>query len=172
MRIEGSAMTSFESGANDVERRFLLQEHRDVARSLNRIGDVAALAGTLAAVDLAPALRNVVEWLEHSFMPHTAWEEEWLYPRLDERAGTVWPGRVMRFEHDQIQRAIEELAVERDTLRHEPTREDLLRLRSRLYGLQAIIHAHLEREEHFLLPVLEAAESGSREPAAVHVVAG
>jgi hemerythrin-like domain-containing protein len=165
-------MTTFESGANDVERRFLLQEHRDIVRSLGRIGDVAALAGTLAAVDLAPALRSVLEWLEHSFMPHTAWEEEWLYPRLDERAGTVWPGRVMRFEHDQIQRAIGELAVERDALRHEPTHEDLLRLRSRLYGLEAIIRAHLEREEHFLLPVLEAAESRSREPVAVHAVAG
>jgi hemerythrin-like domain-containing protein len=165
-------MTSFETGANDVERRFLLQEHRDIGRGLNRLGDVAALAGTLAAVDLAPMVRTVVDWLEHSFLPHTAWEEEWLYPRLDQRAGSLWPGRVMRFEHDQIQRAIGDLAVERDTLRHEPTHEDLLRLRSRLYGLEAIIHAHLEREEHFLLPVLEAAESGSREPAAVYAVAG
>ena len=144
----------------------------NVVSCFNRIGDVAALTGSLAAADLAPALRTLVDWLEHSFEPHTAWEEQWLFPRLDQRAGSGWPGRLMRFEHDQIQRAVAELAVERDTLRHEPTHDDLLRLRSRLYGLEAIIRAHIEREERFLLPLLDAPEPGSPEPVASHAAVG
>ena len=42
-------------------------------------------------------------WLEHELKPHLAWEDRWLYPQLDEIAGTPWATRLPRFEHRQIE---------------------------------------------------------------------
>jgi hemerythrin-like domain-containing protein len=140
-----------------VERRFVEQEHREIERGIGRIQEVAELAGSLAARDLASSLRNLVRWLETSLAPHVAWEDQWLYPRLAERVGSDWPARLMRFEHAQIRRAICAVEIDLDGLRHEPQHGQLVQLRADLYALDALIRAHLEREDEFLLPALEPA---------------
>ena len=152
-------MTTVLSGADDVERRFLEQEHREIARGANRISEVAGLVGTVNAADLSYAMRTLLDWLERSLEPHAAWEEKWFYPTLTARLGTEWPAKLMRYEHDQIRRAVETLEADRALLRHEPAHETVLQIRSHLYGLHCQIHAHVEREDRFLLPLLdEAAE--------------
>jgi hemerythrin-like domain-containing protein len=148
-------MTTKTQRADAVERRFLEQEHREIHRGVNRLTDVAELAGSLASADLGTTLQNLLGWLHSSLQPHAAWEEQWLYPRLDERAHSPWPTRLLRFEHEQIRRAIAALEVDRDALRREPTHQRLVELRARLYGLDALIRAHLEREDRFLLPELD-----------------
>ena len=150
--------------ADAVERRFVAQEHREITRGIGRIAEVAALAGSLAGRDLASSLRALLRWLETSLAPHIAWEEQWLYPRLDERTGGDQLTRLLRYEHGQIKRAICALELHLDGLRHEPTHRMLIQLRADLYGLDALVRAHLEREDHFLLPALDAAlPSGSSE---------
>ena len=138
-----------------MERQFVEQEHREIARGIDRIGDVAERATSLHSVDLQSSLRELVAWLESSLEPHDAWEEAWLYPRLERLAGSPWLARLLRFEHDQIARAIARLASDGECLRREPTSERLAGLRAHLYGLDALIRAHLEREEHFLFPILD-----------------
>ena len=138
-----------------MERQFVEQEHREIARGIDRIGAVAELSARLHSPDLAPSLRDLMAWLESSLEPHDAWEETWLYPRLERLAGSPWLARLMRFEHDQIARAIARLASDEECLRREPTSERLAGLRAHLYGLDALIRAHLEREEHFLFPILD-----------------
>jgi hemerythrin-like domain-containing protein len=139
-----------------VEQRFVEQEHREITHGLGRITEVAELAGSLAAPDLSSSVRNLVRWLETTLMPHLAWEDQWLYPRLGERVGSEWPVRLMRFEHVQLRRAVCALEIDLDGLRHEPMHAGLLRLRADLYALDALIRAHLEREDSMVLPALEA----------------
>lgn len=150
--------------ADAVERRFVEQEHREIARGIGRIQEVAELAGSLAARDLSASLRSLVRWLETSLAPHAAWEDQWLYPRLVDRVGSEWPATMLRFEHAQIRRAIVAVEMDLDGLRHEPEHRQLIQLRADLYCLDALIRAHLEREDQFLLPALDS-------PAGAHPVA-
>jgi hemerythrin-like domain-containing protein len=137
-----------------IERRFVEHEHREMAHGLNRISEVAELAGSLAAPDLTRALRGLLNWLESTLEPHADWEETWLYPKMDAAARSGWATRMMRFEHRQIRRMIAALEIDLDALRHEPTHAQLVGLRAHLYGLSALVAAHLEREEQLLLPLL------------------
>lgn len=142
---------------DSVERRFVEQEHREIARGIGRIEEVAELAGSLSARDLETSLRSLVRWLETSLAPHVAWEDQWLYPRLAERMGSEWPARFMRFEHAQIRRVICAVEMDLEGLRQEPGHRQLTQLRADLYALDALVRAHLEREEQFMVPALESA---------------
>jgi hypothetical protein len=140
----------------EVERRFIEHEHREMATGIGRIEDVAGLAGSLAAPDLSAALRNVLDWLHRTFLPHCDWEDSWLYPELDRIATTPWATRSMRFDHRQIRELIDRLEIDWELLRHEPTHRHLGDIRARLYGLHALVRCHVEREERFLVPLLDA----------------
>jgi iron-sulfur cluster repair protein YtfE (RIC family) len=145
----------------EVERRFVESEHREMLPGIGRIDDVAGLAGSLAAPDLSASLRSVLDWLHKSFLPHCDWEDSWLYPELDRIAGTPWVTRSMRFDHRQIRELIDRLEIDWELLRREPTHRHLGEIRARLYALHALIHCHVEREERFLVPLLDATESHS-----------
>jgi len=140
----------------EVERRFIEQEHRELASGIARIEDVAGLSGSLAAPDLSAALRSLLDWLGKSYLPHCDWEDSWLYPELDRIAGTPWATRSMRFDHRQIRELVDRLEVDWELLRHEPTHRHLVDLRARLYALHALVRSHVEREERFLVPLLDA----------------
>jgi len=140
----------------EVERRFVENEHREMLPGIGRIDDVAGLAGSLAAPDLSAALRSILDWLERSYLPHCDWEDSWLYPELDRIAATPWATRSMRFDHRQIRELVDRLEIDWELLRREPTHRHLIELRARLYALHALIKSHVEREERFLVPLLEA----------------
>lgn len=144
----------------EVERRFLEAEHRDLVPGIARIEETAGLAGSLAAQDLSAALRSLLDWLERPFRSHCDWEDSWLYPTLDGIAGTAWATRSMRFDHRQIQELVGRLEIDWELLRREPTHRHLVDLRARLYGLHALVRAHIEREERFLVPLLDAQLDG------------
>jgi len=141
--------------ADAVERRFLEQEHREIANGLGRINQVAGHAERFSVADAVTELNSLLLWLETSLEPHTAWEEEWLYPRLNELVGSPWPAKLLAFDHQQIRERIELLKVERDTLTHGSMPSRLRDLPIQLYGLDAMIRCHIEREDRFLLPVLD-----------------
>lgn len=133
---------------------FTEHEHRALARGLNHLHDVACGIGAWAGPDLSSRLLNVVEWLETELEPHVAWEESWLYPAIDTRTGTVWATRASRFDHAQIRALGARVRNDQHRL-HEPVTADLLAdIRCHLFGLEALLRAHLEREERFLMPLL------------------
>jgi hemerythrin-like domain-containing protein len=140
--------------ADAVERRFLVQEHHEIKTGLGTISDVAEQVGRFSSTDLASILSSLLLWLESSFEPHAAWEEAWLYPRLEALTTSPWPARLLSFDHDQIRERIEALKIERDHLGDRSTvrQRDLPRL---LYGLDAMIRAHMECEDRFLVPLLD-----------------
>ena len=150
-------------GADAVERRFLVQEHREIVTGLARIEETASNVGRLAGVDLAWHLGSLTRWLESVFEPHSSWEEAWLYPRLEQLTGNQWLSRVLSFDHEQIRERIEGLKAQRDRLA-DGTSPTALRpaLLAALFGLDAVVRAHLEREERFLMPLLQETENEER----------
>jgi hypothetical protein len=72
---------------------FTEHEHRDLARGINHIHEVACEIGHTSTPDLSVSLLHILRWLDNSLAPHVAWEEAWLYPEIDRRLGTPWPWR-------------------------------------------------------------------------------
>ena len=83
------------------------------------------------------------------------WEETWLFPQIDHRANTPWVARLIRFDHQQITRLASSLGSDRVRLGHGPEAEASIEARCHLFSLEALVRAHVEREEHFLLPLLD-----------------
>ena len=121
--------------------------------ALNRIHDVASADGRLTSPDLVIAVLEIVDWCETVLEPHATWEDRWLYPRVDDLAGTPWATKLMRFEHTQIRELVRRVADDRDLLAR-GTQDGTMTLRGHLFALEELLRAHMEREERFLIPLL------------------
>ena len=143
-----------------AERHQLCRAHRDIEPILTRIDALAEMAGNLSSPDLDEALRTLLDSMAANLLPHFEWEEGALIPALDPSDGShpsdglPSGGHLLCQQHAQIRQGLERLAVSRMALRHEPTHRQLGDLRARLYGLHALLYAHLEQEEDALLPAL------------------
>jgi hemerythrin-like domain-containing protein len=149
------------TGANrtfNAERSFVDHEHRDLRPGIDRIHEVARAVGTVAAPDLSIVLLDILDWVDGVVEPHAAWEDTWLYPEFDRRAGTPWATKIMRYEHHQIRAAASRLESDRELLRHEPNHDQACELVGHLMALETLVRSHVEREERFLFPLLD--ESG------------
>lgn len=148
------------------EHDYASHEHHELRRGLDRIHDVGALLGNDAELSLGTL--EVLHWVDSILGPHALWEDRWLYPEIDQRAGTPWATKLMSFEHQQIREAAASVATARTIVREARTPAAVVELRARLFALEAIIRAHMAREERFLLPLLEAgsAEAAPPEPQA------
>ena len=100
------------------------------------------------------------QWLDHVLEPHIAWEETWLYPQIDTRTGTPWATRAARFDHQQIREMASRLRADQILLNGHPSGDQHADCRCHLFGLEALLRAHIEREERYLIPLL-----GDDEPA-------
>jgi hemerythrin-like domain-containing protein len=136
---------------------FTQHEHLELRRGIDRVHDVGCeIAGWIGA-GTTDRLVAIVDWFDHVLEPHLAWEEAWLYPEIDVRAGTAWATRSARFDHQQVRLMADRL---RDDMRHlgdADASDRLSDLRCRLFGLEALLRAHIEREERFLIPLLAEA---------------
>ena len=86
--------------------------------------------------------------------PHAAWEEAWLYPEIDARTGTRWATRAARFDHQQIRELVARLRADQHFLGSGGGGGHQADVRCHLFGLEALLRAHIEREERLLIPVL------------------
>ncbi len=141
------------------ELHMLEHEHREIARGIDRIGELAPQVGRVTTANLSAELRAVLDWIRRVLAPHADWEDAWLYPEIDRLAGTPWATRLMRFEHQEIRTATAELEEAWRHLRGEPGLEELSILRGQVYRLEGMIRAHFEKEERFLVPLLEEKEA-------------
>ena len=138
-------------------RAFAEHEHLDLVRGINHIHDLAWEIGRLATPTLSDGVRDVLGWIDRVLEPHIAWEETWLYPTVDARAGTTWATRTARFDHQQIRETVALIRTDQ----HAAQRHDHIdwhgRVRCQLFCLEALLRAHIEREERFLIPALDEA---------------
>jgi len=134
---------------------FAEHEHRDLARGTNRIHDVASVVGQLPTPELSARVLDVLHWLDGTLGPHIAWEDGWLFPEIDARTGTPTATSAARFEHRQIREVTARLRADHERLDHRGGSGKNAETRSDLVRLEALIRAHLKREERFLIPLLE-----------------
>lgn len=136
-------------------RAFAEHEHRDLTAGINRLHDVACGIARTATPEVSVAVLDVLHWLDTTLEPHVAWEEGWLYPEVDMRAGSPWATRAARFDHGQIRELVARIRHDREELGRSSRPERHEELRCHLFGLEALLRAHIEREERFLIPLLD-----------------
>jgi iron-sulfur cluster repair protein YtfE (RIC family) len=139
----------------DGESRFAEHEHRDLSAGLAYIGETVELSRDLTSAELWARLHHTLRWLEHDLKTHLVWEDTWLYPQLDELAGTPWATRLPHFEHRQIEALIAALEADSERWLGRATPRTDAEMVAHLSAIRAVIAAHIEREERFLLPLLE-----------------
>jgi hemerythrin-like domain-containing protein len=150
---------------------FAEHEHRDLVRGINRIHDVACEIGHEPTSDLSVHVLEILDWLDQTFEPHIAWEEAWLYAEIDARTGSVWATRAARFDHQQLRAMAERLRTDQHLLRTRTVGDQRSETRCHLFGLEALLRAHIEREERFLIPLLDEdrpSPAGSRPVPSTH----
>jgi iron-sulfur cluster repair protein YtfE (RIC family) len=139
------------------EHDFVAHEHAEMRRGIERMHEVGGMRGTTD--DLSVAVIDILHWVDTVLEPHAQWEDRWLYPEIDERAGTPWATKLMGFEHQQIRDAAHALAAARVRLRESGSTAAAMDVRGRLFALEAMLRAHMVREERFLIPLLDTGTS-------------
>ena len=148
-------MTGASEDGRQAIRAFEEHEHQEMEAGIGRIHELRVELATMPVDQRAAGIRKVLHWVDAELKPHMAWEESWLFPLIDARAGTPWATRYVRFDHQQISAQAERLQTHADCGSHFPSR-DAVTLIADLSGLEALLRATLEREERFLLPLLES----------------
>jgi len=141
---------------------FAEHEHRDLVRGIDQIHDVACEIGRRPTPELSVHVLDVLKWLDLTVEPHIAWEETWLYPQIDIRIGTPWATRAARFDHQQIREMASRLRTDQHALSSRTDGDQGVGARCHLFGLEALLRAHIEREERFLIPLLADDRPSSR----------
>ncbi len=129
-------------------------EHRELVHGINRIHDIACESGYRPSLELSLHVLDVLEWIDGVLTPHVAWEEGWLYPEIDTRLGTPWATRAARFDHRQVRDLARRLHADQARLTGASSSEQIAEIRCHLFGLEALLRAHIEREERFLIPLI------------------
>jgi iron-sulfur cluster repair protein YtfE (RIC family) len=139
---------------SEAVRAFAQHEHLDLARGIERIHETACSVGSLPSGELARRVDSVLSWFDRELQPHLTWEESWLYPQIEVATGTPWSTRAARFDHAEVRSAVERLRREEMHDLARPNGEIQADVRCRLFSLEALLRAHVDREEQLLLPVL------------------
>jgi hemerythrin-like domain-containing protein len=144
-------------------RAFGEHEHRDLARGLDRIHEAARTVGGGVRHEDTLAIREVLAWSATTLQPHIAWEEAWLYPQIDALTGCAWSTRAARVDHAQIQALALRLRDDESAAIGGLSPATTVEVRGHLFAYEALLRAHIDREEQLLLPVLaeEAARAGT-----------
>jgi len=136
-------------------RAFAEHEHRDLVQGINHLHDIACGIGRTPTPHIRLQVLDLLRWIDSTLEPHVAWEEGWLYPEIDARSGTPWTTRGARFDHTQIRELVHQVRRDREQLGTVDDHHEHDELRCHLFGLEALLRAHIEREERFLIPLLE-----------------
>lgn len=130
------------------------RHHVEIQEHLDHIAEWVGSLGTQTPARRAELMARTVHFLLVHIGPHAKWEEQVLYPVVDEYAdgGAHAFTASMRHEHRIVGRWIEELSQEAS--RATPDENAFAKRAHELLGL---LRAHFETEEEVLLPILDRA---------------
>jgi len=137
------------------ELSYAQHEHQEVRTGIDQIHKAAAALGWTSNQQAANDIRRVRDWFQGVLVPHAAWEDAVIYPEIERLTHTEWSVKQMRYEHYQIERAAAALNDDIEALQEPVTHQEASEIRGHLLGLEALLRAHLEREDLFILPLLE-----------------
>ena len=125
----------------------LRRRHEELRPQIDELGAVAELIPGLDPAARLAALRPTLAFLDGELSRHAEAEERWLYPEIARRLRHPLATATMKLDHTILREHIEALRAEDG--------RDPGRLQARLLGLQALLLAHLRKEEELYLPQLE-----------------
>ena len=132
-------------------------EHRAFEPYLEEMDVLARSIVTIPVQELTQRLARLHEFLAHELMPHAVAEGRILAPLVADEPGESSLTRRMTLCHAQMAKLIDELDVLRHQLVHEGTHSTSERgLQRVLYGMHALLSAHLLEAELELEPLIEA----------------
>jgi hemerythrin-like domain-containing protein len=143
------------TAADVVEERIVEREHEALRAGLSVLRGAIEDAHRLTRLELGERVARTTAWMHRDFLPHAAWEEAWLYNRLDQETGSPWTTRGLRVQHEQIRELAGQLEAA-STLAHARwTREVEVQLIAAMARLDALVSAHLAQEELVVTPLLD-----------------
>ncbi len=146
-------MTAITEGRRAV-RTFVDHEHQELRTAVGWIHELAEGMSRLPADQRSESIRRVLHWVDVDLKPHMAWEESWVLPNIDDHAMPHWAAGLVRFDHRQIAAQAERLRAHCASEDPIPS-SDVSTLVADLAGFEALMRAHIEREERFVVPLLE-----------------
>ena len=147
-----------------IEGQLLDHEHRQIRAGLSSLQEAIGGSHAMSRSDAIDRVVRTLAWLRREVLPHTAWEEAWLYPHLDTAAGTPWATQALRFQHQQIKEVATALEREFASAEVRWSAEAALQLTVALARLEALISSHLAQEQWFVGPLLEMTGRGDAHP--------
>jgi hemerythrin-like domain-containing protein len=138
-----------------AEFTFAKHEHAELKAGVDEIHETANSLGWTTNAQAAGRIGHLRNWIQTVLVPHAAWEDAVIYPEIERRTHTDWSVKTARYDHYQIERAASKLTGDIEVLGGPVTHEQACEVRGDLLALEALLRAHIEREELFLLPVLE-----------------
>ena len=146
-------MSAITEGREAV-RTFVDHEHEELRTAVEWIHEVAAGMSRLPVDQRSDIVRRITHWVDADLKPHMAWEESWLFPDIDDGTVPHWATRLVRFDHRQITTQAERVRAHCTYGGPIPS-SDISSLVADLVTFEALMRAHIEREERFLFPLLE-----------------
>jgi iron-sulfur cluster repair protein YtfE (RIC family) len=125
----------------------LRNRHQELRLRVEQIGAVARLIPELDPAARVAAVHPVLEFLRGELWRHAEAEERWLYPEVAHRLRHPLATATMKLDHTILRERIDDLAAGNG--------RDAEALQATLYGLEALLLAHLRKEEELYLPQLE-----------------
>jgi iron-sulfur cluster repair protein YtfE (RIC family) len=130
----------------------LRSRHDELRLRIERVGGAARLVPQLDPAARLAAVHPILQFLRGELWRHAEAEERWLYPEIAQRLRHPMATATMKLDHTIVRERIDELAADDG--------RDAEALQATLYGLQALLLAHLRKEEELYLPQLENEKDG------------
>ena len=137
-------------------------EHKDLRPQIEQLKTAADMVGTATADELPDALNQSYSFLTQHLTPHAKSEEEVLYALVAKYSGTSAAVDIMTRDHEEVAALTAQLG---DMINNGA---DDNALRDTLYTLHSLISLHFNKEEQFMLPVLEAHLTAEDDEHAAH----
>ncbi|HLX34817.1 MAG TPA: hemerythrin domain-containing protein [Candidatus Limnocylindrales bacterium] len=139
-----------------IEGRFLEDEHRRIRLGLEALEESILELHRMTRTEVVERITRSLIWLRRDLLPHAAWEEAWIYPRLDLQTGSPWTTRALRIEHQQIRELAGLLETQFDEVHERWSNKVAFNVVAALARLDALITSHFVKEERFVLPLLDS----------------
>lgn len=134
--------------------RLFVEDHREIDALFTRLLQGLA-ASREAARDDAPALADAFHSVDERLERHIRWEEEILFPAVEERAPELadGPGQVMRLEHVEIRSCLQ---TARDAFAASALDDGAKQtIQGALRAAESLLAEHNEKEEAVYYPLCD-----------------
>jgi hemerythrin-like domain-containing protein len=138
-----------------IEGRFFEDEHRRIRYGLAMLEETITDLHRMARTEVVERVTQILIWVRRDLLPHAAWEQAFLYPRLDQQTGSPWTSRGLRLEHQQLRELAGLIEVQFDEIHERWSNKVAFNVVAALARLDGLVSSHFIKEERFVLPLLE-----------------